>query len=110
MGSIKVFLNPKKILWKQLGDKAEGPVKNYLPITTFTCGGENFLDLDGRSFEHYLSTLRFQKRTLKEDFSKIRGLYKSVFKSKNIFGEATKLLGGGACKILSCPDNCYMSR
>ena len=48
---MKVSANFKKIIGKQLDDQAERPVKYYLVMTTFTCGRENFLELDGRSFE-----------------------------------------------------------
>ena len=52
---MKVSANFKKIIEKELDDQAERLVKYYLVTTTFTCGRENFLDLDGRSFERPLS-------------------------------------------------------
>ena len=54
---MKESANFKKIIGKELDDQAESPVKYYLVITTFTCGRENFLELDGRSFESLLSTI-----------------------------------------------------
>ena len=108
VGFTKVFLNSKKFLGKQLDDNAEVRLKYYLVITTFTCGGEIFLDLDGRSFEHDLSPLRYQKVTLAEGFFKFRRQCESVFNCKKTFREATKLSGGGALKILSCHNNFYM--
>ena len=47
---MKVPLNEETFVGKQVNYQAEGPVKYYLVKTSFTCGGENFLDLDGRSF------------------------------------------------------------
>ena len=75
-----MFLNAKKFLGKELDDQAEGPVKYYLAITTFTCGAENFLEVDGRSFEHDLSSLGYQKVTVVGDFSKFRRQYENAFK------------------------------
>ena len=46
----KCFQTQKIILGDKLDDNSEGPVKYYLVMTTFTCGDENFLDIDGRSF------------------------------------------------------------
>ena len=54
---MKVSVNFKKIIGKELDDQAERPVKYYLVMTTFTCGRENFLELDGRSFERPLSRI-----------------------------------------------------
>ena len=50
---MKVSANFKKIIGKELDDQAEKSVKYYLVMTTFTCGRENFLELDGRSFESW---------------------------------------------------------
>ena len=47
---MEVSANFKTIIGKELDDQAERLVKYYLVVTTFTCGRENFLDLDGRSF------------------------------------------------------------
>ena len=47
---MKVFLNAKKFLGNKLDDQAETPEKYYLAMTTFTCGGENFLAVDGHIF------------------------------------------------------------
>ena len=77
---MKVFLNAKQFLEKELDDQAEGPVKYYLVKTSFTCGAENFLEVDGRSFEHDLSSLGYQKVTAVGDFSKFRRQYESAFK------------------------------
>ena len=49
---MKVFLIAKKLLGKQLNYQAEGRLKYYLVRTSFTCGGENFLDLNGRSLDY----------------------------------------------------------
>ena len=87
---MKVFLNSKKILGKQLDDEAEGRLKYYLVMTTFTCGGEIFLDLDGRSFEHDLNILRYQKVTVVVGFSKFLRQYKSDFNCTKNFREATQ--------------------
>ena len=84
-----MFLNSKKFLGKQLDDNAEGRLKYYLAMTTFTCGGEIFLDLDGRSFEHNLNTFRYQKGTVVVGFSKFRRQYKSVFNCTKFFTEST---------------------
>ena len=48
---MKVFLNSKKLLGKQLDDKAEGRLKYYLVTTAFPCGGEIFLDLNDHLLE-----------------------------------------------------------
>ena len=48
---MKVSANFKKIIGKELDDQAKGPVKYYLVTTTFTCSRENFLEVDGHSFE-----------------------------------------------------------
>ena len=51
IGFMKVSANFFKNIGKELDDQAERPVKYYLVMTNFTCGSENFLELDGRSFE-----------------------------------------------------------
>ena len=48
---MKVFFKCKTFLGKKLDDQAETREKYYLAMTFFTCGGENFLEVDGRSFE-----------------------------------------------------------